>query len=507
MRHVLRGILALITALTVATSAAGAGKMALVTAGSGPLQTGFAYTPLSPSSDDATQFERMRAAGATYVRISVSWSSIAPGGATMPSGFVATNPYDPNYNWSGLDSIVMAATDAGLQPIIEMQSAPIWAQGTATTRPKDPGGFRPDPSAFRDFMTAAVERYSGSDYAQLPRVRYWSIWNEPNLTTFLSPQVVGGKPYAPIMYRALINAAAGPIHSIPGNVVIAGETSPYGGPAVTRAKPLTFMENVLCVSEKYVKPHWVYKSSCSQRTRFDVWSQHPYTEGGPTRKGRLRGNVSLGDLGDMRMVLNTAIKAGHVNSSQKVGLWVTEFSWDTKPPDPGGVSPQLEARWVSHALYVAWSAGVNVFSWFIVRDLPFSTSYYQSGLYYDGAAGVGFGKPKPALTAFRFPFVAFAKPQSSAFVWGRTPNSKAGSVLIERKSGSAWVLAKRLSANRFGIFKSTVKVAAKTTYLRARFAGSASLPFSLIPPKKTWTGCVFGTIGGDYAQACKTQKG
>jgi hypothetical protein len=404
----------------------------------------------------------------------------------------------------------MDATDAGLQPIIEMQSAPIWAQGTAATRPSEPGGFRPNPGAFKAFVSAAAQRYSGNSYAQLPRVRYWSIWNEPNLTTFLSPQLVNGKPYAPILYRSLVNAAADAIHAVHAdNVVIAGETSPFGGPAVTRAKPLTFMENVLCVTEKYVKHTWVYKASCSTRTKFDVWAHHPYTEGGPTRKGRLRGNVSLGDLGDMRMVLNTAISARHVISSKKVGLWVTEFSWDSNPPDPGGVWPQLEARWVSQALYQAWSSGVSVFSWFIVRDLPFATSYYQSGLYYDGEAGVGFGKPKPALTAFQFPFVAFKKPQNTASVWGRTPASKAGTVLIEGKSGAAWKLVKRLSANRFGIFKAQVRISATTTSLRARLAGggNVSIPFSLTPPRKTWTGCVFGTIGGDYAQSCTVQKG
>jgi hypothetical protein len=505
MRYLVRGSCALIAVLAVAASASGAGKVAPVRAGTGPLVTGFAHTSLGSDGSDATQFERMRAAGATFVRITVTWSAIAPSGSTKPEGFQASDPADPLYNWVSSDAIVKAITDAGLEPIVELQSAPIWAQGTDSTRPGAPGGFRPSPAAYREFTTAIAERYSGS-FSDLPRVRYWSIWNEPNLIAFLRPQLVKGKIYAPTMYRSLLNAAADAIHSVNSdNVVIAGETSPYGAPAYKRTRPLTFLEKVVCVSEKKVRGKWTYKSSCSAKAKFDVWAHHPYTEGGPTRKGRLRGNVSLGDLGDMRKVLNTGIRAKHVVSSKKVRLWVTEFSWDSKPPDPQGVRTQLHARWVSHAIYQAWSSGVTLFNWFLLRDMPYSSSYYQSGLYYNSSDGVDYDKPKPALRAFRFPFVALSQPGNKVQLWGRTPTSESGSVLIQRKSGGAWKLVKRLNANGYGIFKAKIAKPAKTRYLRARLADGSdtSVSFSLKTPK-AWTGCVFGSKAG---KKCTKQKG
>ncbi|MGD0272607.1 MAG: hypothetical protein ABSB96_02600 [Gaiellaceae bacterium] len=507
MRHVVRGTCALLAIFAVATSAAGAYKVSPIKTSTGRLDTGFIYVSWGSPEFDAIQFERMQAAGAKFVRINADWSSIAPSGTTMPTDFHPTDPADPLYNWSTLDTLVRAATTAGLQPILSLLFAPVWAQGTASTRPATPGGYKPNAAQFANFATAAATRYSGS-FDDLPRVRYWAIWNEPNLKRYLSPQVTGKKAVAYLSYRALLNAGAAAIHNAAsGNVVIAGETSPFGGPASTRARPLTFMEKVLCVSEKRVKKVskkkvtyvWTYKSACTTRVQFDVWSQHPYTEGGPSVKAHFRGDVPLGNMSDMLAVLNTAIRANHVAAGSGARLWVTEFSWDSNPPDPKGVPMQLEARWVSEALYRSWSGGVSLFTWFLVRDQPFTpTSYYQSGLYTISKSNpddVSLDKAKPALTAFRFPFVAFPRSKTSISVWGRTPESIAGGVQIQRKSGSTWKLVKKLNANRYGIFQAQIPKPAKTTYLRARLADGSdiSVPFSLVAPKKVWKGCAFGS--------------
>jgi hypothetical protein len=495
----------LTVAITAAGAASGAQRVQILKEGAGPLDTGFVYVPWGVGDSDATQFERMRAAGAKFARISVTWSSIAPAGLTMPVGFRATDPADPNYDWSDLDVAIRAVAAAGLQPIVEIQSAPIWAEGTASTRPSTAGGYEPSPSAFAQFVTAAATRYSGKTEG-LPRVSYWSIWNEPNLIAFLKPQLRGKSLFAALRYRAMVNAAAKAINKVDAsNVVIAGETSPFGGPAANRTMPLRFMEKVLCVSEKRVrnkrtrKVRIVYRSVCKARTQFDVWAQHPYTEGGPSKKARLHGNVSLGNMSDMRAVLNAAIRAKHVVSNKKVRLWITEFSWDSKPPDPKGVPAALEARWVAETLYRSWSAGVSLFTWFLVRDQPFEPgSFYQSGLYYAPAANdIAADKPKPALRAFRFPFVAIPQAKKAVFVWGRTPTGTQATVLIERKTGGRWRRVQTTKANRYGIFRSKIREPAKTLYLRARLADGSdqSVPFSLRAPKKPWTGCAFGSCG------------
>lgn len=143
------------------------------------------------------------------------------------------------------------------------------------------------------------------------------------------------------------------------------------------------------------------------------------------------------------------------------------------------------------------ASGVSLVNWFILRDQPLATSPWQSGLYFAGSGGISSDSAKPVLRAFRFPFVALprtSKKKSSVLLWGRTPTSSAGSVLIERKSGSTWKHVKTLSANSYGIFKVSIPKPANTVYLRARLSDGSdqSAEFSLITPKRSRAYCVFG---------------
>ena len=503
MRQLARGSFVLLAATVVlATSASGAQKMATVKAPSRGIETAIFFTPRSSAADNATEFDRIKAAGSKYVVIRVIWSSVAPAGSTQPVGFRADDPADPNYGWAGADSQIKAAVTVGLKPMVFITKAPEWAEGSGSGS-ANPGTYRPSPSALAKFVTAAATRYGGS-FSDLPRVQYWAIWNEPNLNTFLSPQVSKKKAFAPNWYRSMLNAAANAIHGVnSSNVVIGGETAPFGKTSATRnaTMPITFMEKVLCVKEKKVVNKktkavtYKYSSACKTKTKFDVWAHHPYTQGGPTTKAKAHGNASLGDMGDMRNVLNAAIKANHIVTNGKPRLWVTEFSWDSKPPDPKAVPIALETRWVSQMLYEMRNSGVSLVTWFILRDEPTATSYFQSGLYSYGS-DISNDKAKPLLRAFRFPFVALPNTTSGkTLLWGRTPKSKSGKVFIERKSGRKWVKLKTLSANGSGIFKASIPKPAKTVLFRARLANGSdqSAEFSLKAPKHPWKGCPFGT--------------
>ncbi len=94
---------------------------------------------------------------------------------------------------------------AGLTPVLQVRSAPHWAQRCLGETKTDPP-CDPDPADLADFTTAAARRYSGS-FGDLPRVRYWQGLNEPNLSFFFYPQYVGDKPVSPFLYRALINGS------------------------------------------------------------------------------------------------------------------------------------------------------------------------------------------------------------------------------------------------------------------------------------------------------------
>ena len=432
-----------------------------------PLRTGFVDPYVFTGHDAALGLERAAAAGASSIKVPLFWDTVAP--ASRPPGFQPADPADPAYNWVQLDAQLRLIRARHLEPIVYIAGPPSWAKRTSE------GLARVDPTQYAAFALAAVRRYGGQ--AGLPRVRYWQAWNEPNKVP--NPTY---KPGAAVWYRALVNAFATSVHSRPGNQVVAGGLSPFG--ISTAIAPLAFMRSLLCLSPG-PQPH----PTCSARVHFDVWSTHPYTAGGPTHQAHSRNDVSLGDLGEMKAVLDAGVTAGHVVSPQPVQFWVTEFSWDSNPPDPAGVPAALEGRWVAEALYRMWSAGVSLVVWFTLRDQPVHTSPYQSGLYFSGGAFTA-DRPKPALTAFRFPFVAFRQGQK-VFVWGRTPTSRPGTVAVEQHASSGWRRIANLSANRVGIFSATLRTSNRGP-LRARLGEAGSLPFSLTrPPDRVYQ--PFGT--------------
>jgi hypothetical protein len=128
-----------------------------------------------------------------------------------------------------------------------------------------------------------------------------------------------------------------------------------------------------------------------------------------------------------------------------------------------------------------WSAGVSLVTWFTLRDHPIKTSPYQSGLYFQGSSFAR-DRPKPALTAFRFPFVALVR-SKKVFVWGRTPPRARGTVVVEQHLSSGWHRVAVLRPNQVGIFSAELRTTTRGS-LRARLptAGTRSLPFSLARP-------------------------
>ena len=413
------------------------------------------------------------AAGTSIVRITVSWREIAP--EREPGQWAPADPADPSYDWDDVDSDVRAIAAAGLEPLLTISGAPRWAQeGPPMADPF--AANQPVAKAFGVFAHAVAVRYSGA-FEDLPRVRYFQAWNEPNISLYLRPQLVSGAPVAAVRYRAMLNAFARGVNTVHAdNVVIAGGLAPFRDVTVTEQDkdwgPLSFLRSVLCLSP-------TLQPTCATRISADAWAVHPYTSGNATHHAVLDNDVSLGDLPKVRKVLAAAARAGHLKF-RKPALWVTEFSWDSNPPDPKGVPMPLLTRWVSEAVYRMWQNKVKAVTWLQLRDQPLTEGYFQSGL------RTRSGKPKPIERAFRFPFVAYAGPKAVA-VWGRTPSARRGRVLVQWWNGSRWKNLAALVAGPTGIFRADVGLRT-SGFLRAKMSGSeASQPFSLtVPPDQTF---------------------
>jgi hypothetical protein len=462
-----------ILALAVVTAPAGvAGRVAATysTPGTAPLVTALVDPALFDSSQRQTAFALSRSAGATYVRIGVPWQVIAP--SLRPSGFDARDPTSPGYSWAGLDATIEAAAAAHVTPILDVSGTPHWA---LAKRPKPGAAGTPKAAALGDFAHALATRYDGTN--GFPAEHVFQVWNEPNLSLDLGPVSASA-------YRGMVNSFANAVHGVdPSNLVVAGALDPFGHPKGTKQKwysvaPLAFMRSLLCLS-KGSRPH----STCHNAVHFDVWSHHPYTFGGPFGHARRPDDVELGDLPRMRSVLRAGVRLHHVVSSHPVKFWVTEFGWDSRPPRPHAAPMGLAARWTAESLHQMWLSGVSLVTWFDLQDRP-SPSPYQSGLYFRSSS-LEKARPKPVLTAFRFPFVAYAD-GSTVNVWGRDATSAKARTTIQLRHGKSgtWRTVGYVVANSNGIFRATLRLrATKKDWLRALAPGSGkSLAFSLTVP-------------------------
>jgi hypothetical protein len=249
--------------------------------------------------------------------------------------------------------------------------------------------------------------------------------------------------------------------------------------------------------------------------QFDAWSTHPYTWGGPTTKPKKSGWLYLSDLPWLRKLLNAATNLHRVvnasgHAKKRVDLWVTEFSWDSKAPDPKAVPSKLHQRWTSESLYRMWMAGVRMLTWFTIRDRPLPESFWQSGFWYCGHATTADdpNSPlcgldpandvrKPSFRAFRFPFVAFAK-NGKVSVWGMVPRGAPRKVAIQRskKRGGGYRTVKSFKVGSGGIFKWRQSTSWTAGFYRAKISGEASVPFSLRRPKAYALKQPFGCGGG-----------
>jgi hypothetical protein len=442
-----------------------------------PLSLGFFDTGFT-GPNGATWLQRSVTAGADIVRIEIGWD--APDTRTRPPGFDARNPADPAYDFSDADAAIRTASSLGLRVLLSFTGAPRWAEGPRRPADAPPGTWRPDPRAVEDYGIALAARYSGhfrdpaNPGRMLPRVVAYQLWNEPNLSEYLTPQWSGDSPAAPAIYRAMLNAFYRGVKSVdPHALVVTAGTGPFGDPEPggQRLQPALVWRGVLCLRQ--TAGGSPARTRCGNPAHFDVLAHHPYAWGSPTTPALWPDDVAIPDLGKLSRLLRAAERFRTALPGLHHQLWLTEVGYNTSPPNPGGVPVAQDARWVEQTLELLWSQGVSVVTWNQVGDQPPDPSYSvtnQTGVYYLD------GRPKPALTAFRFPFVAWRAAEKWIDVWGRAP--MAGRLLIERRAGSRWSTVRSLHVTTRSTFLVRITARGGTT-LRAHVGGQTSLTWGL----------------------------
>jgi hypothetical protein len=421
----------------------------------------------SPALAAAT-IARARRSGAGLVRIPMSWRAAERLGEPTD----VTDPGDPAYDFAPWDDLVRRVARAGLEPLITVYEAPDRAEAWPRWPFAAPGTWAPDPGALGRFAVALARRYSGSypdprdPRRRLPRVRWWQAWNEPNLGRFLQPQWVvrGGRwhAYAPLRYRAMLNAFWDGVKSVePRARVLTAGTAPIGEPrdGEGRMAPVRFWQAVLCLG---TAPR-IRVEHCRDPAHFDLLAHHPLSIGDPTSGSLGPLDVGIADLDRIGRLLRSAQHHGLVRPQSGQSLAVTELNWDSRPPNPRGVSASLITRYVSTALFLLWHQRVRLVLWQIMRDPPPApaTRLHPAGLYRidprkpldpDG------DRPKPALRAFRMPFVVWRRSARRVQAWGLVRYPGVGHAVIQRRKGAGWRAIARMTVAGSGMANAVLAI-------------------------------------------------
>jgi len=320
------------------------------------------------SSDSQEVLDRASATGASIIRATADWSAIAP---RRPAD--ASNGLDPSYRMNDLDDLVRGAQERGMEMLITIWGTPKWAGPARNKAPRNLADLQ-------HFARAVADRYSGR-HIGYPYVGRFSVWNEPNLGIFLTPQFNSkGQIISPKIYSGLFKAARAGIKSgSPAAQVGIGDTSALG-----RDHPKKGINDSVAPAT-FARLLAKYRSGL----RFDAYAQHPYPirpNLAPTSIARYP-NVVLPLMPRFEKDLD---KWFHRKNTP---VWITEYGHETKPAEPAGVSLSTQAKYTAKAIdMVRKDKHVEMFIWFIFRDNSKST--WQSGFYTSADTA------KPALATF-----------------------------------------------------------------------------------------------------------
>jgi hypothetical protein len=391
--------------------------------------------------------------GVTQIRATVVWKGLAPDPAsrTTPQGFNATSPAAyPAALWLPYDRLAELTRERGMRLDFNVTApGPLWAmrRGASSTRYAD--HWAPSPPAFGRFVQALGIRYSGhyrpaGGHAALPRVGFWSIWNEPNQPGWLAPQWRTSSPgpalAAPVFYRGYVDAAFAALtrtgHRPATDTILVGELAPEGcvagdgscqGGVYPRLEwpsaPLPFLRALYCVGPSYQPLSGSAAAALGCPSKPDPrafvsahpglfeatgFAHHPYSFFvAPNVPLSNPAFVPLSNLSRLERSLDAIFRTYAV--ARRPPLYLTEYGYETNPPDPSrGVSPRVQALYLDQAEYMAWKdPRVVTLNEFLLYDSPPNRGFppgspgywstFQTGLLYAD------GRPKPSLTAYRLP--------------------------------------------------------------------------------------------------------
>ncbi len=318
----------------------------------------------------------------------------------------AIEPERGQYDWAKFDQIVEKAAARNIQIIARLDRPPYWARAKEYDRLKS---SRPDafnsltgpPENYDDF--AAFVGQFASRYKN--RLRFYQIWNEPNLAAEWNDRRVN-----PAEYTDLLKQAYTRLKEVnPNALVLAASLAPTveDGPEYNNLSELKYLDQM-------------YKAGA--KSYFDVLGVQMYGLGYSPDFRLLQPDFRSKDW--KRVNLNRVAASHEImekNGDKAKSVWATEYGWIAVPPGPylddynnpkqpgrigqqwgDSITEQQQAEYLTGGLERArqewpWLGVVSV--WFFRPDPPLA-SRPQDPTNYFALVWPDF-KPRPAFTALK----------------------------------------------------------------------------------------------------------
>jgi hypothetical protein len=282
-------------------------------------------------------FEAMNQAGIRWARQQFPWEDIEIHGR---GDFEDRRNDPPRSAWDKYDRIVNMASNYGVELLVRLDDPPEWAYAdVARSGDKGPPDDIEDYAAF---VEQVVRRYCG-------QVRYYQLWNEPNIYPEWGERDVDPAGYA----RLLAAGAAAAREACPGVTIVSAALAQNTEPGGKNMDDLKYLEALYAAG-------WQDDFDILATQAFGLFT-------GPTDHRVSRDRTNFG-----RMLLARDIMVRRGDAAKPV--WVTEMGWTSPPPEYpttfGRVSEERRAEYTLRAyerIQREWPWIGPAFLWFLRR--------------------------------------------------------------------------------------------------------------------------------------------
>jgi hypothetical protein len=285
-----------------------------------------------------------RRMGVTHIRMNVLWyRSLIESQREQ-----TTVPSNIQYDWQMWDEAIARAKAYGIKVQLTLTGDPPSFACGNKEKPFECDGFKPNIRQWKAFVKEVARHFKG-------RVTRYSIWNEPNWYTWLSPH-----KKSPLLYRKLAQTGYKAIKRVNKKAeVVLGEFAPHFQKNISMP-PLQFIREMVCVNKKLERTRRANKKCGKKPLKFDAFATHPYDfEHKPKFKRDNKDEVTMSNLDAFRKLLDKLRKKGLLKpgKKKKFPIYLTEHGYmvadNPRVPAKRRTPESRRQKWIVQAWKIA----------------------------------------------------------------------------------------------------------------------------------------------------------